>query len=216
MAGETDAVFKVVERMEGESKKAYAAFREFLVLPVPRSMGQLAEKLGLASPRQLGTWASKFKWRARAAEYDAHKELIVHGAIVERSIRAAVDPIVDHELEVYRVQLIEDGAALREVGRKCLVVANRSIDAIIANAEKAAAKAKAEASGVKATQYGEIVEVEGGPEPDETYPVIPKEVLALARVAKELILAAAEAQAGAVGVADVIPALANRGGYDQQ
>ena len=60
---------KVWERQEGETEKAYSAFKLDLKMP-ERSIQTLSKNLQ-KSPQHIGTWARKYDWKSRAAAYDS-------------------------------------------------------------------------------------------------------------------------------------------------
>jgi hypothetical protein len=69
---------KTVERKEwemgeGETAKAYDAFREYRDLGASRSLVKVAEKLG-KSVRHLKKWSTNHDWPSRALAYDEHIE----------------------------------------------------------------------------------------------------------------------------------------------
>lgn len=193
------------ERLPGETERAFDAFSRYLHMqPRERSLVAVANQIGLQSERQLKKWSVRFAWTDRVAAFDGAKSLVVIGARVN-AMASVTEGAAESELEVFRQQLIEDAQALRLVGRRLLLIAGDSVDAILRNVERA--KRKAEKAMI--TEFGEVIDT--GEEPEELYPTITREVQSLARVAKELILAASEAQAGAVGVTDTIAALSTRG-----
>ena len=60
---------KVWERQEGETEKAYSAFKIYLEMP-ERSVQTVSKKLQKCS-QLIGRWANKYDWKSRAAAYDS-------------------------------------------------------------------------------------------------------------------------------------------------
>ena len=60
---------KVWERQEGETEKAYSAFKIYLEMP-ERSIPKMYQK-GHFSPSSIKKWARKYDWKSRAAAYDS-------------------------------------------------------------------------------------------------------------------------------------------------
>lgn len=55
-----------------ESIKQYAYFKAYLGMPLPRNLGRLAKQYRITDSF-IRLLSSKFKWRARAADYDDHE-----------------------------------------------------------------------------------------------------------------------------------------------
>lgn len=62
------------QRLDGESTKAYKAFMLYLRMP-ERTMIATSNALGHSSPTTVEKWASRFRWRERAASYEEASEL---------------------------------------------------------------------------------------------------------------------------------------------
>lgn len=60
---------KAWERQEGETEKAYSAFKIYLEMP-ERSRGKVAKSLK-KDQSLIGRWANKYDWERRAAAYDS-------------------------------------------------------------------------------------------------------------------------------------------------
>ena len=56
-------------RLKNESPTAYGYFKQYLALPVPRSVGRLAKQLRMERTG-LARYSADFKWLDRAADYD--------------------------------------------------------------------------------------------------------------------------------------------------
>ena len=59
---------KIWERQEGETEKAYSAFKMYLEMP-ERNLTKLAKHLS-KSRQNISNWACKYDWKSRAAAYD--------------------------------------------------------------------------------------------------------------------------------------------------
>ena len=60
---------KVWERQEGETEKAYSAFKIYLEMP-ERNLTKLAKHLS-KTRQNISNWANKYDWESRAAQaYD--------------------------------------------------------------------------------------------------------------------------------------------------
>ena len=60
---------KIWERQEGETEKAYSAFKIYLQMP-ERSVQKVSDFLG-KYPTLIRRWANKYDWKNRAAAYDS-------------------------------------------------------------------------------------------------------------------------------------------------
>lgn len=71
-------LLRVWDRQPQDTPKSFAAFSEFLKMPIyglegeKRTLKNLAKKLGHTTQKQVGLWSAKYKWSERLAAYDAY------------------------------------------------------------------------------------------------------------------------------------------------
>jgi hypothetical protein len=71
MAEDRDHIWTI---RDGETAKAYNAFRTYMLQGSERSLDKTRQALGMASDSQLGNWSSKkvWNWQERVAAYDSY------------------------------------------------------------------------------------------------------------------------------------------------
>ncbi len=117
------ALHSGVERLKGETDKAYSMFITYLELGEQRSIESIRTKLGKSSgyTRQLEKWCSKFKWVERVSNYedylvkktiDGKEEVIKKGKVRLLSLMNkaidVVEEVLDSQAEI-EVKPGEDG-----------------------------------------------------------------------------------------------------------
>lgn len=132
------------ERLDGESVKAFNAFKTYLRLGNKRSLAKTAEALGHAALGTVTGWSSQFNWVDRVAAYDEADMEAVEGNRIKlmqsNQEQIVYDMLVDYNavLDLWRESLARLNKRLendpdvtidaRDI--KDLVISRRSIDDI--------------------------------------------------------------------------------------
>ncbi len=106
----------------GETSKAFAAFCAYRDMGPERSLVAVGRELG-KSGTLLERWSDRHQWTTRAAAYDAHMDSVRRGGYEKAEHDAA--------FRAHLSDLRSMAARLKETGRLCLEVADRSLKAAL-------------------------------------------------------------------------------------
>ena len=102
------------ERCEGESSKAWLAFRTYRDMdPSDRSLAKVAIRLGYSAPVLCERWSMKLNWVARALAYDEYQDGLARTRRERERLAAS-----DRRIQIAKNMQLVGGAAVQELGKK--------------------------------------------------------------------------------------------------
>ena len=102
------------ERQEGESAKAWNAFRLYRDMePTERSIAKIAAKLGYSAPVLCERWSMRNNWVARALAYDEYTDLQARNSRERERLAAS-----DRRIQIAKNMQLVGGAAIQDLGKK--------------------------------------------------------------------------------------------------
>lgn len=125
------------DAMEGETAKAYSAFKIYLRLGHHRTHSQVSAELGHVAPTTVNDWSRKFKWMDRVRAFEEYEFQSIEGAQIalkaNNQSQVLTDAYQDYNdmLSWWREQfttLKDSGEPLEAKNVKMFIEARREID----------------------------------------------------------------------------------------